>query len=175
MKRYLPLLALATFVAGLAFMASCSSPLESYPIPNPPGPIFDVDTVVITDTLIQTDTVTQIDTLVQVDTVIVYLPDTSTTTTMCARMGSHQKEIVWMLRTEAGRYLLEFSAYVERGQPPQRVTLSIDGAYYEWLPRDQPVFVIETDVGQYPTIMILPENPAAFGHSIDFCLTVTRL
>jgi hypothetical protein len=74
-----------------------------------------------------------------------------------------------------GRYRLELSAYVEKGQPPQRVTVLIDGTAYEWLPRDLPDLVIETDLGSSPEIIILPDNPGAFGHSIDFCLTLTRL
>ena len=247
MRKIFPLLALVTMLTGLVLLSNCSSPLESYPNPNPPGPLYDVDTVIVTDTLylgdtvividtiftpdtvimvdtipgsdtiivsdtivsvdttliidtviridtvLQTDTVVQvdtlvqfdtivqgdtvlvIDTLVQIDTVIVYLPDTSSTRTLCTRMGSNQKEIVWLLHLLEGPYRLEFSAYVERGQPPQRVTVVIDGATYEWLPRDLPDLTLEADLGSSPTIMILPDNPGAYGHSIDFCLTLTRL
>jgi hypothetical protein len=247
MSRYLSLSALGVLLLGLLLFANCSSPLENYPNPGPPGPLLDVETVLVTDTLIlgdtvisidtvltpdtvivvdtipgadtvivtdtvitvdtmlvvdtvvqydtvvqvdtlvrtdtliQTDTLVQadtvliIDTVVQIDTVIVNLPDTSSTRTLCTRMGSQQKEIVWLLHVVEGSYRLEFSAYVERGQPPQRVTVVIDGTTYEWLPRDLPDLVIDTDLGPSPTIMILPDNPGAFGHSIDFCLTLTRL
>jgi len=109
------------------------------------------------------------------DTVIVYLPDTTTSGVMCTRLGSQQKEIIWLLRTPAGQYRLEIASYVESGQPPQYVTLVVDGVSYDWLPRDQPDFVIETDLSQYPVIQILPDKPGAFGHSIDFCLSVTPL
>lgn len=184
---------MAALAVCLQMLVNCSQPLEGNDDrrPAPPGPIVEVDTIILTDTIVHTDTVvdndtivqidtviqvdTVTDTVIQVDTVIVPVPDTSGALTLCSRLSSYQKEIVWMLPNPEGRFLMEFVATAERNQPPQTLIVDIDGNRYEWYPRDSKGFTIEADLNEHVSIVVSSEPPPSFGHSIDICLTASPL
>jgi len=133
-----------------------------------------IDTVMIIDTVGTTDTVLIIDTVVVIDTVMMEIP-TLDSQFVCARISCNQKEIVWLLRNQAGLYRLEFAGEVESDQPVQTVKIDIDGAEYLWNPAADAEFVKELTLGKNATIRITPKKPPAFGHAIDICLKITAL
>jgi len=130
--------------------------------------VWLVDTVAITDTVIVTDTVTF------TDTVFVEIPVIDTTV-ICSEISCKQKKIVWHLFNSAGFYRLEFVADVEKNQPEQTLTITIDGIDYIWDPNADPVFILELNLSEHATIVIKPNIPPAFGHTIDICMKMSAL
>jgi hypothetical protein len=62
---------------------------------------------------------------------------------------------------------------VEKGQPPQSVTVTIDGTSTEWPVATQPTLVLTQPLGQ-STIVITSNVPPARGHGITVCLTIEK-
>lgn len=136
--------------------------------------IGTIDTVMIIDTVGTTDTVLIIDTVIVIDTVTVEVP-TLDSQFVCARLSCNQKEIVWLLRNQAGLYRLEFAGEVESDQPVQTVKIDIDGEEYLWNPAAEAEFIKELTLAKNATIRITPKKPPAFGHAIDICLKIVAL
>lgn len=197
MKKFILFAATALLLGASQSLMNCADPLESSQgrILNPPIPedtVYTIDTVVIIDTVGATDTVIIVDTIgiidtiwvvdtvgiidtvVVIDTVMVEIP-TLDSQFVCARISCNQKEIVWLLRNQAGLYRLEFAGEVENDQPVQTLKIDIDGAEYLWNPAADVEFVKELTLGKNATIRITPKKPPAFGHAIDICLKITAL
>lgn len=135
--------------------------------------MFFTDTLHVTDTVLIADTILVVDTLVRVDTVIVTGPGDCPG--FCSQLGSHQKEIVWLLYNSAGRHRLDFAAFVERGKPQQTLIVSVGGKEYRWTPSAGDEFSIEVDLREHAKVRLYLDHPKACGHSIDVCLQVTPL
>jgi len=140
-----------------------------------PDSVLVTDTVLVIDTLMHTDTLLVLDTVFHTDTVIVVERDTSGCGRMCDQLSSTQKEIVWLLDNTAGRYRLDFSGWVERDQPPQKLILYIDGDRHEWVVAENSDLTVEADLGLHAKIFIKLDNPKACGHEVAVCLTVTPI
>ncbi|MEW6014832.1 MAG: hypothetical protein AB1690_05880 [Candidatus Zixiibacteriota bacterium] len=203
MKRLILFAATMLLLGAAQSLMNCADPLESPQgrILNPPVPgdtVYVVDTVVIIDTIGTVDTVTIIDTISTIDTVMI-IDTVGTTDTVliidtvividtvtvevptldsqfvCARLSCNQKEIVWLLRNQAGLYRLEFAGEVESDQPVQTVKIDIDGEEYLWNPAAEAEFIKELTLARNATIRITPKKPPAFGHAIDICLKIVAL
>lgn len=203
MKRLILFAATMLLLGAAQSLMNCADPLESPQgrILNPPVPgdtVYVVDTVVIIDTIGTVDTVTIIDTISTIDTVMI-IDTVGTTDTVliidtvividtvtvevptldsqfvCARLSCNQKEIVWLLRNQAGLYRLEFAGEVESDQPVQTVKIDIDGEEYLWNPAAEAEFMKELTLARNATIRITPKKPPAFGHAIDICLKIVAL
>lgn len=203
MKRLILFAAAILLLGAAQSLMNCADPLESPQgrILNPPVPgdtVYVVDTVVIIDTIGTVDTVTIIDTISTIDTVMI-IDTVGTTDTVliidtvividtvtvevptldsqfvCARLSCNQKEIVWLLRNQAGLYRLEFAGEVESDQPVQTVKIDIDGEEYLWNPAAEAEFIKELTLARNATIRITPKKPPAFGHAIDICLKIVAL
>lgn len=203
MKRLILFAAAILLLGAAQSLMNCADPLESPQgrILNPPVPgdtVYVVDTVVIIDTIGTVDTVTIIDTISTIDTVMI-IDTVGTTDTVliidtvividtvtvevptldsqfvCARLSCNQKEIVWLLRNQAGLYRLEFAGEVESDQPVQTVKIDIDGEEYLWNPAAEAEFMKELTLARNATIRITPKKPPAFGHAIDICLKIVAL
>jgi hypothetical protein len=116
-----------------------------------------------------------IDTVIQTDTVIVVVPDTGTIRPFCSVLASNMQEIVWMFRNPDGEYRLEFSADMEKPQPNQTLTVDIDGQTFLWDPNADPEWITEMHLDMHATVRIIANKPPARGHSINVCLTLTKL
>ncbi|MEW6051769.1 MAG: hypothetical protein AB1644_12020 [Candidatus Zixiibacteriota bacterium] len=180
MKRLHVVAILAMLAASFQLLVNCSKPLESIDGQSQtPGVIVRVDTIVLTDTVIQTDTVVNTDTIIQTDTVVdvdtvyIELPDSCASQTQCARLNCYRKEIVWMFENPEGQFHLTFTARLDKDQPPQTLLVKINDQSYEWTPVDARVLEVDTRLSADASVVIKPENPQAFGHAIDICVTLT--
>ncbi len=205
MKERLLLGIFATIFIAILFVGNCSDPLESLgpetridtikivdtlnysdtlfvidtfmiiDTLNYSDTLFIVDTVLIIDTLDYSDTVYVVDTVNNIDTVFIYITDTTQSQTICSRISSCRKKIVWMLRNQEGKYKLEFTASQDGKCPVQTLYLYIDGHFYRWKPAEDAELTKELYLGQNSTIMIKTCRPPAFGHTIYICLTISKL
>jgi len=170
-------------LVGILCALNCSQPLNdaSFPSGQPGGGSNTTDTVIVHDTvtvqdsLIVTDTVVITDTITIVDTVIVHPPDSGSVTQICARLGSQQKELVWLFVNELGLYRLDFVAMTEKLQPTQILLVEIGDETIEWIPAEHPELILDKTLADHSTVKISPKCPSAFGHSIDICLWVSKL
>lgn len=142
-------------------LTNCSDPLEGTenggPIPSAP-----VDTVVLVDTLEITDTL------------IITQPGPGGSETVCSRIASNQTEIVWMFRNQAGSFVLEFTAALEREHPDQILSVDIAGQEYQWHPAASPEYVTDLFLEQNAMIRITTKKPPSLGHTIHICLTIRQ-
>ncbi len=132
------------------------------------------DTLVISDTTFHVDTVIVTDTTNHVDTVIIIEPGPNGQL-LCSRLACNQQEIIWMFRNPEGQYRLEFTATTESGHPTQTLLLNIDGQLATWNTSKSLELILEQPLRAKATIRITSDKPHAFGHSIDICLTMTKL
>ena len=137
--------------------------------------LFVVDTIMIIDTLDYMDTVYVVDTVNNIDTVFIYITDTTQSQTICSRISSCRKKIVWMLRNQEGKYKLEFTASQDGKCPVQTLYLYIDGHEYRWKPVEDPELIKELYLEENSTIRIKTYKPPAFGHTIYICLTISKI
>ena len=165
MKRIIFFAFAVLIFAAIQFLANCSNPLESLDgnRPAPPGPITQIDTVIV------------LDTNVVVDTVIIIEPGSSEAEAVCSRIASNHPDIVWMFRNPEGSYLLEFDAYPESSHPPQTLSVNIDGREFLWTPANNAELVTELYLSERTIIKIMLHSPPALGHAIHICLKVSRL
>ncbi|SYZ73179.1 exported hypothetical protein [Candidatus Zixiibacteriota bacterium] len=133
------------------------------------------DTLIIVDTTFHVDTVFVHDTTGHVDTVIIVEPGPDGPLTLCSRLACNQKEIIWMFRNDAGSYRLEFTAAIESDQPPQKLVVDIDGQKVTWDLSKKLELDLDQALGANAIIDISSTNPHALGHSINICLTMTKL
>ena len=139
--------------------------------------VIDVDTVIIpdsiiVDTIILPDT-TIIDTVIVVDTVIVIEPGDAPM--LCDRLSSAQQEIVWLFRNAEGPFHLEFAALPERDRPQHTLTVAIGDQLYYWDLSESLELILDTTLPPNATIIVTTSKPPSFGHSIDVCLTWTKM
>lgn len=177
MKNKISLAVWLILLIGIQFLINCSNPLEGIDEakPVPPGPNDTVDTIIDYDTILVVDTLTVVDTLIVTDTVIIVEPGPGDSGMVCARLTSVIQEIVWLFRNSEGMFKLEFAAAVERDHPVQTLTVDIDGEEFIWKPAEDSEFIENMHLDQNAVIRINPKKPPSLGHSIDICLTVTRL
>lgn len=203
MKRVYLLGICATLFWCSQILLNCSSPLESAngnnPSPPPPGSetVYVHDTVRLTDTVSDSsadtifDTVTIVDTFndsiidtfivvdtVQdtiIDTLIIVEPDTNGTMVLCSSISPCNKEIVWLFRNAEGMFHLEFVANIENPFGQRKLFVIIDGQQYEWKPEIDRELIVDRHLSPNATIKIYQAEPHAYGHSVDICLTMTRL
>lgn len=166
MKRLLTMCILG-IIATLVSM-SCSQKYEP-----PTGQT--TDTVTVHDTI--HDTVTVIDTLppdtvIIIDTVVITNPKDSTCQ-KCGTIEGSVKYITWNINRPAGTYILTFQATTEKDNPPQSLTVTVDGVATEWLVANQPMLVLTRTLSQ-STIIVTSNTPHAYGHGITICLTIKR-
>ncbi len=139
-----------------------------------------VDSFTYTDTLFvvdsnYVDTLIIYDTSVVVDTVEIVVHDSTDANLICSQLSASLKDIIWMYNNSEGDYKLEFSAHVDLQNPVKILTVVIDNVEYTWNPFEDEYFDIEQFLGDNTTITIMPNKPAAHGHEIDICLTITPL
>ena len=151
MKKLILFSAWAVLFTGIQFLTNCSKPLES----------------IEENGQIPGDTVT--DTVVVVDTIIV------ADTMFCARLDSHRKEIVWMIRNHEGLFRLEFSAIREGESQSRTLVINIDDQLLFWHLSEYSEFVAEQNLEQNVIVRIESIPPYAYGHAIDICLRVKAL
>ena len=196
MKRAAFLLVLGSIILAFQIISNCSQPLENNDLGGSPSPspglridtvyVINIDTVVIVhqgsvDTLLIFDTVVQVDTVVLadspvVDTVVIIIDSGSYGPQMvCARLNSGQQDIVWLLRNREGRYHLEFAALPESDHPTHTLTVDIGGQTYEWSLSESLELILDEDLGANTTIRVTTSKPPSLGHSIDICLTLTKI
>jgi hypothetical protein len=137
--------------------------------------VYFTDTVRVVDTVSRVDTLVLADTVVRVDTVVVTIPDPGNCPDLCSRLGSHQKEIVWLLFNDAGHFRLDFSALVEKDKPAQTLIIKAGGEVFRWKPSTGNEFSVEVNLDEHARIEVSLDNPRACGHSVDVCLRVTPL
>lgn len=149
------------YTAGLLLVAvqaflSCSSPLDDVSGfgGSPPRIIIIVDTLIV------------------VDTVIIVVTDS--TGNSCERLSATRQELVWLFSNSEGSYNLEFLAYSESDRPPQMLVVIIDDQEFMWDPNESMEFSLNLDLKENASVWIISENPHAYGHSIDICLTVSE-
>lgn len=172
MKKFLFLAGLTILFVGIQFLMYCAKPLES----DLGGPFpFPSDTIYVTDTVLQFDTTVVFDTVTIVDTVIITEPDTTGTRMLCARLGSHRHEIVWIFSNHEGLYSLDFSAIVDRDHPPKMLLVDVDGLTVEWFPIENMELTMELNLSEDFIIRITPQTPLSLGNTIDICLTLREL
>lgn len=149
--------------------------------------VFDtitvIDTVVNWDTIFITDTTTTIDTIIIVDTLpgdtiydttIITVPDSTGGIPFCARMSSHLPEIVWLVNAEPGEYNFDFLALADEFKKNRELILTINDTEYRWEPAVNDELIIDQMIEGRITIKIVPDNPAALGHEVDVCVTITH-
>lgn len=184
MRKLILLAVCAIVFIGVQFLVNCSDPLENGSLaPVPPAEpevdtIYRFDTVVVMvfDSVFHVDSLIRIDSIFHVDTVFIVDNDTIESSRMvCARLASSQQEIVWMFRNPDGVYRLEFSASTESGRPTQTLSVNIDGQLFEWSPGKNAEFIIALHLRPNAIVRITSNNPGAFGHAIDVCLTMSKL
>jgi hypothetical protein len=183
MKRVVILYIIGIVVALIT--VSCSQKYEP-----PVGPT--TDTLTVHDTLFDTilvpgdtvyvdtghvDTVVIIrpgetDTITVTDTVFVPV-DTNGTSSFCGTIEGAAKTLTWLVSKEPSTYRLTFQASVEKGQPPQSVTVAVDGTTTEWPVATQPTLILIKPLSQ-STIVITSNVPPAYGHGITICLTIEK-
>ena len=127
---------------------------------------IDQDTVVFVDTVIVTDTVTTVDTVIVTN---------DTTRMLCGQIEASQKEIVWLIQNDAGEYRLSFAVYLESDQPPQTLSVDIDGSELTWSTVEESSLVLSTWLNEYAVIRICSTKPPARGHAVIVCLSLMRL
>lgn len=192
MKRAAFLLVVGSIILAFQIISNCSQPLENSDLPLSPSPgpgsrvdtvyVISIDTVVVihegtTDTVVVFDTVIQVDTVIQtdtsvVDTVVVIDSGSCGSQMVCARLGSGQKEIVWLFRNHEGPYHLEFAALTEMDHPTHTLTVDLDGETFNWSLAESLELVLDVNLSQNATMHITTSKPPSFGHSIDVCLTM---
>mgnify|MGYP001180902711 CR=1 FL=1 len=193
MKRLFVILAFAVLALSLQIITNCSDPLETVNSRNltPVAPggdtivyidtvfvydsTYQFDTLIIIDTINQIDTVIIIDSIGHVDTLIIVEPGPDGPLMLCSRLACNQKEIIWMFHNQEGSYRLDFAATTERDKPTQTLVVEIDGHSTTWNTAEDQELVIEQGLNANTTIKIYSANPHALGHSIDICLTMTKL
>jgi len=131
------------------------------------------DTITLYDTIIITDTI--LDTLIFTDTVIVFIPDTTGVQTECSRLSSHQHNLVWMFQNQAGNYSIRFSSNIESNNPIRDLLVNIGGHNYSWNPHESGEFIVELYLGNNVTIKVGLDQPKAFGHPVDICVSLDPL
>lgn len=133
--------------------------------------ITDIDTIVIYDT-IPGDTI--YDTTVVYDTIIINVPDSTDGIPFCARLSSHLPEIVWILKADPGEYNFEFLALADEFKQGRSLIVTINDDEYIWDPLANDELLLDITIDSKITIKIVPDNPAALGHAVDICLTITK-
>lgn len=140
--------------------------------------VFDTvsytDTLWVIDTFTNYDTLFFVDTISIVDTVYIVDPDSSGLHTVCGRIASNQKEIVWLLRNSTGNFKLEFVVSTERDHPLKILSVDIDGEKFTWNAQEEPELILSRTLDLHATITISTNKPPALGHPADICLTITR-
>ena len=175
MKKQLLLAIFVTVFTAILFVGNCSDPLESL------GPELDIDTVWggdtlnIVDTVDISDTIYIVDTVMSVDTVIIVVTDSSQIQTICSKISSCNKKIVWMFRNQEGDYRLEFTASQDGKNPEQTLWVNIDGHEYSWRPAKNSELIKELYLEKNSTIRIKTCRPPAYGHPIYICLTISKI
>jgi hypothetical protein len=169
MKRTYIIAGLFPLAVAIQWLLSCADPLQQIgqsPL-SPPGSH--------TDTIYSFDTLVVFDTIVHIDTVVISESDHCQPSRHCSTIGAGHHKIVWLLRNSEGRFRLDFAALAERNKPVQTVIVEIDGQKFEWSPAKNEEFSTEMHLGQNAIVRIISDQPCAFGHAIDICLTVTKL
>jgi hypothetical protein len=181
MKRFLIIFAFAIVALASQFFANCSDPLDTGSSHNltPVAPggdtIVYIDTIFVFDSTYQFDTLVIIDSTSHVDTVIIVEPGPNGPLMLCSRLACNQKSIIWMFRNEKGSYRLEFTAATKCSHPTQKLVLNIDGHSFFWDTSRKQELVLDKHLNAHAKICIYSTKPRALGHSIDICLTMTRL
>jgi hypothetical protein len=147
-KKLILFSAWAVGFIGIQLLTSCSKPLESI---NENGQI-PADTV--------TDTVVVVDTIIVADTMF------------CARLNSHRKEIVWMIRNHEGLFRLEFSAITDRENDSRTLVINIDDQRLFWHLSQYSEFIAGQNLKQDAIVRIESIPPHSYGQAIDICLRV---
>lgn len=160
--RRLATLALCGIIAAL-ITVSCSQKYETTT-----GPL--VDTVTVHDTVYVdtgcTDTVTVIDTILVPN-------DSCGRQTFCGTIEGPTKALTWIVAKQPGRYRLIFQAATENDQPPQSVTVAVDGGDTTWSVASDPKLVLVRSLSE-SIITVTSNVPPARGHGITVCLTIKR-
>lgn len=160
--RRLATLTLFGIIAAL-IAASCS---QKYAPPT--GPL--VDTVTVHDT-VYVDT-GSVDTVMVIDTI--FIPnDSCGRQTFCGTIEGPTKTLTWIVAKRPDTYCLTFQAVTEKDQPPQSVSVTIDGSDTTWSVASDPKLVLVHSLSE-SVITVTSNTPPAYGHGLTICLSIKR-